>query len=195
MDTRSIDKVKHRLNTDVVRRLLIRYFAECKGFAESFDRLLYPAMVQDMAQQIPQLQPYVEVEPYAVEVDPIGGRAILGWNLYVLGTHRCFLGETYHRDLLDLARQIMSGTIMIPEGGLNTSTNIGSAGGTGGTGSPTARRQVTPRIVVNFVTRVLSKHEHGYVDLSAPRNMNVGSPMSPGFGNTMNGQFFAKPGL
>lgn len=174
MDSQDLNKMKRFLNTDVVRRLLIKYFKE-KGFSESFDRLLYPGMLQDLCGAIPQLANKVEIEPHAVDVDPTTGKAVIGWNLFVLGNHRMYLGETHHSNLSDLARQIESGMIAMSESGR------------------AAMNQSTPRQVVNFVTRVLSKHNSGYVDLTPPSSP---SPMS-GFGaarpNMGNGQFFARP--
>lgn len=146
MDSRSIDKIKHIANTDVVRRMLVKYFVD-KGFTESFDRLLYPALMQDLPIMVPQLATKIDVEPHAVEVDPTTGKAKLGWNLFVLGNQRMYLGETLHRDLVNLARQVQGGSVQTPEAGA------------------IAMKQVTPRQVVNFVTRVLGKHESGYVDL------------------------------
>jgi hypothetical protein len=97
---------------------------------------------------LPMLSSKIEVVPYAADLDPSLGKAVLGWNLFVLGTHRMFLGETYHNNLNDLARQIRSGIIT-------------SSGGYG-----TARQQTTPRKIIIFITRVLSNHEKGYVDLN-----------------------------
>jgi hypothetical protein len=173
MDSRTIDKLKHALNTDVVRRMLVRYFRD-KDFNESFDRLVYPAILQDLPMALPVLTSKVEVEPHAREVDPNTGKAVLGWNLYVLGTHRMYLGETYHRDLAELARQIQAGLIMIPEGA-----------------GTSARRQSTPRQIINFITRVLSRHEFGYVDLMPGQGPGVNPSLGAGMAGS---QFYTKPG-
>jgi len=150
MESYDIDKFKHVSNNEVVRRLLIKYFMD-KGCTTSgsFDRQMYPAMIQDISQVIPVLSNKVEVVPYAGEVDPALGRAVLGWNLFVLGNNRMFLGETYHNNLHDLARQIRGGNIRMPDRGF-----------------PNARRQTTPKRVISFITRILHDHEAGYVDLS-----------------------------
>ena len=159
MDINTVETIKHTSNTEVVRRMLIRYFLE-KGFAESFDRHLYPAMVQDITMVIPQLSTKIEVVPFAEEVDSSQGKAVLGWNLFVLGTNRMYLGQTYHNDLRTLARQIQTGFIMIPEGAVSN-----------------ARRQSTPRRMINFITRVLESHNAGYVDLSTSTiSSKIGEP-------------------
>ncbi len=147
MDSRTVDKIKHVINTDVIRRALIQSFVN-KGFKESFDRPLYPSIIQDLPMIIPSLTSKIEIIPHALNIDPALGKAVIGWNLFALGNHRMYLGETYHSNLTDLAKQIKSGNIRpISEGG-------------------TARRQTTPKRVVSFITRVLSDHEAGYVDLN-----------------------------
>lgn len=148
MESRDIDKMKHLANTEVIRRLLIKYFMD-KGFVESFDRQLYPSLLQDLPMAIPVLGTKVEIIPYAEDVDNMLGRARLGWNMFVLGNHRMYLGETFHNDLRDLARHIHTG--MIPP------SHYGSA-----------RKQTTPKRVIAFITRVLGNSEMGYVDLSPP---------------------------
>ena len=178
MDSHTIETIKHLSNTEVIRRMLIKYFLD-KGFTESFDRHLYPAVVQDITMALPQLSTKIEVVPFAEEVDSYQGKAVLGWNLFVLGTNRMYLGQTYHNDLRSLARQIQTGFIMIPEGAISN-----------------ARRQTTPRRVISFITRVLESHNAGYVDLSTPTNSRkIGEPYMTK--NSMMGmpqQFFTRSG-
>lgn len=179
MDSTTIDKLKHVTNTEVIRRLLVKYFMD-KGFSESFDRQLYPSLIQDLPFIIPVLSNKIEVVPHAEEVDTIMGKARLGWNMFVLGSKRMYLGETYHNNLKDLARQIASGIILPPTGT-----------------SPSARQQTTPRRIVTFITRVLGDHDGGYVDLSPSTN----PPLQPGaaYGSRLSmmgmpQQFFSRSG-
>ncbi len=160
IDSYVIDRLKHVSNTEVVRRVLIKYFMD-KGFAESFDRQMYPALIQDLPLVVPILSNKLEIVPFASEIDTSLGRAVLGWNLFVLGNQRMYLGETYHNSLQDLARQIRSGLIRVPEAGYHT-----------------ARRQTTPRRVVSFITRVLESHDAGYVDLN-PSTRPIRAPGEP----------------
>lgn len=180
IDSYATDRIKHVANTEVVRRLLIKYFVD-KGFSESFDRQMYPSLVQDLPQIIPVLSNKVEIVPHATEVDTSMGRAVLGWNLFVLGNQRMYLGETYHNSLTDLARQIRTGVIRIPESGFHT-----------------ARRQTTPRRVISFMTRVLGTHEGGYIDLN-PTTRPMRQPgESHGPRQTMAGmpqQFFSRSSM
>ena len=173
MDSYTVDKMKYLANTEVIRRLLIKYFMD-KGFTESFDRQLYPSIMQDLTLAIPILMDKVEIVPFAEDIDALSGKAQLGWNLFVLGSHRMFLGNTQHNDLQDLARQIRSGIISVPMEGIAS-----------------ARRQTTPRRVVTFVTRVLGNHEAGYTDLTPNTKQSMpGEPyQSRGAMNGMPQQF------
>ncbi len=147
MNQQEMDNVKRAMNANVVRRLMIRYFVE-KGFSNSFDRALHPTLLQDLTMRCQPLASKVEVVPHAVEVNPSLGRATLGWNLFVLGNHRMYLGETIHSDLIGLAQQLRAGATAVRPT------------------LSTCRRQSTPRRVVNFVVRVLGEHDSGYVDLT-----------------------------
>lgn len=167
-------KYKHAVNNEVIRRLLVRYFMD-KGFKDSFDKLVYPSLIQDMPYIIPILSNKVEITPHVVELDPVIGKAILGWNLFVLGYYRMYLGETYHNDLMGLARQIRTGFI-IPNG--------------------QATRQSSPKRIIAFILRVLGSHSDGYVDLLPPTR----SPQKPGDMLASRGsvvgsphQFFGRP--
>lgn len=162
IDSYDIDRIKHTTNTEVVRRLLVKYFCD-KGYTESFDRQMYPAMIQDLPMTIPPLSSKIEIIPHAKEIDSSLGKAVLSWNMFVLGTNRMFLGESYHNSLHDLARQIRAGTIQVPE-------VVGS--------SATARKQTTPRRIIHFITRVLGDHESGYIDLN-PSNTPFRTPGEP----------------
>ncbi len=182
LDSYTIDRIKHVANTEVVRRLMIKYFID-KGFGESktFDCQMYPALIQDLPMVIPVLGNKLEIVPFANEIDTSQGRAVLGWNLFVLGNQRMYLGETYHNSLQDLARQIRTGVIRVPEAGFHT-----------------ARRQTTPRRVVSFVTRILSTHDQGYVDLN-PGTRPIRTPGEPYAVKAslagMPQQFFSRSGM
>jgi len=178
MESADIDKIKHLTNVEVVRRLLIKYFYE-KNFTESFDRHVYPALLQDLVVAIPMLVNKIEVVPYAEEIDVTQGKVVLGWNLFVLGNNRMYLGSTYHNDMKDLARQIKSGMVMIPEGYYHN-----------------ARRQTTAKAIITFITRVLGSHQSGYVDLApATRRRTLEEPFAAR--NALMGmpqQFFTRSG-
>ncbi len=144
------EAIKHATNIEAVRRLLIRFFMS-EGY-ESFDRLVFPPILAKLPVMIEQLDNKVEVIPYVMSLNPMTGRAILGWNMFVLGTHSMFLGKTYHSDLRELAAQIRNGDMPF------SSENI------------SASNQTTARRIIIFITKVLSEHEDGYVDLRQASN-------------------------
>lgn len=165
MESTDIYRLKHAANTEVIRRLLIKYFMD-KGFTESFDRLIYPAKIADLPLAIPELTTKVEVVPHAVDINPATSQGVIGWNMFVLGNQRMYLGETHHSNLTDLARDLTSGNIVQNE-------------------SYPATRQTTPRRIVNFITRVLTNSKTGYVNLDIAQNMILpNAPMN--FGNMTN---------
>jgi hypothetical protein len=176
MDAYAVQKLKHSLNTEVTRRLLIKYFVS-KGFSDSFDRLMYPATIQDMQYVIPELFTKLEVVPHAASVDPMTDSAKIGWNLFVLGEKRMFLGETYHSGLTHLAQMIMSGQVVAE--------------------SSDATKQTTPRRIIHFITNVLRGVEGGYVDLTPKMIPNMfQDSMSSRMGNNMgmSSQYFSRSG-
>jgi hypothetical protein len=142
-------KIKHALNTDVIRRLLIFYFTE-KGYGNSFDRFIYPPHLIDLPTLISPLHNKIEITPSIEEIDPIDGKATIRWNMFILGSHRMDLGTTSHNDLALLAKQIKSGFTMGPE---DIATSIS---------------RVTPKRTIAFICRVLSNSESGYTDLRPP---------------------------
>tara|TARA_R110000751_G_scaffold132023_3_gene234444 strand:- start:740 stop:1264 length:525 start_codon:yes stop_codon:yes gene_type:complete len=146
MDSYDIDRVKAKANLEAVKRVLIKYFCE-KGFQESFDRQLYPAIIQDISFAIPAFSTKIEVVPHIVEMDTASDSATLGWNLFVLGNQRMYLGDTSHRNLVTLASEIRNGQLVIPEH------------------CSSAMRTSTPRRVIGFITRVLESKKSGFVDL------------------------------
>lgn len=176
INTDDIAKVKHWMNTDTIRRLLIKYFIE-KGFENSFDRQINPILIQDIIKVIPLLTTKIEIIPNVEELDSTLGKAILAWNLFVLGNNRMYLGSTYHNNLSDLAMQIRANNPITMH-------------------SDTVRRATTPRKIITFITRVLSDHEQGYVDLN-PVTKNITQPGDGAAARhamvAMPQQFFSRP--
>jgi hypothetical protein len=178
MTNLDIERIRHAANTDVIRLLLTKYFVK-KGFLNEdggLDRRVNPVMMQDLPLSVPVLAGKLEIEPHAVEIDPTTGCGVIGWNLFVLGTHRMYLGETYHHNLPELARQIKAGTIRPDIHG-------------------SSRRESTPKHVITFITRTLGQSEGGYVDFSRNR-LGVTSPAwyRGGRGPSQEAQFFTRSG-
>jgi len=171
MDPKFVDDFRHALNGDVARRLLIRYFSN-KGY-ECFDQLIYPPMVQDMPMVIPEMVDKIEVVPHAQNIDPMCDTAQLGWNLFILGHQRIYLGETYHTGLKQLALQLQRGVVIAED--------------------QMATRQTTPKRLIHFVTRILESHRGGYLNLS-PKIMPLTMRRPQIGGSNMAQSFFTRSG-
>ncbi len=171
MDHQFIDKLRHTLNNDVASRLLIKYFVT-KGF-DSFDGFVYPPLIYDLPMVIPEMADKLEVAPHARLIDPINDMAELGWNLFVLGNQRMYLGETYHLGLKQLATQLQQRSVL--------------------TEDRSSTRQTTPRRIINFIERVMLTHRGGFLNL-APRTAPM-VPFQQFSGSTgMGQQFFNRVG-
>lgn len=166
------DKLRVALNNDVAERLLVKYFVN-KGFDKAqFDSFIYPPILQDMQYAITEMSDKIEIVPYVNNIDPFGDTARLGWNLFVLGNQRCYLGETFHVGLRNLVLQLQHGQILAED--------------------RSAIQQTTPRRVIKFISRVLQSHTDGYINLT-PRTIPVyQQPKASGM--SMSQQFWSKPG-
>ena len=173
MDTGFVDKLRATLNNEVAERLLVRYFVS-KGFDKTqLDRLIYPPLIQDMQFAITEMSDKIEVVPYVKNINPMTDTAELGWNLFVLGNQRCFIGESFHVGLKRLALQLQHGQILSED--------------------QTATHQTTPRRIINFMVRVLQAHEEGYINLT-PRIIPLPYQQPRASGLGMAQQFWARPG-
>lgn len=159
-----IDKLHVHLNAELIKRLLIRYFID-KGFTDSFDEKMYPPILQDLAEKVPELSNKVEIVPYAVEIDPHSKHVRLGWNLFVLGNQRMFLGESDHTSMNDLRRAAET-------------SNVELHGG--------SRKEATPKRVIHFITKVLSNKEHGSLYNADLTGEHI-NPMPTTMANTQSG--------
>ena len=145
-------KIHQTLNKELTKRLLIRYFCN-KGFSENFNKKIYPPILQDILVHVPQLVGKIEVAPFVEDVDPNTGVVRLGWNLFVLGHRRIYIGESIHSNLTEV-RMGVGGPL---EG---TSYKIGTA---------------TPKRIVNFICNVLGKNKDGDIT-SIPKNILMRTP-------------------
>jgi hypothetical protein len=125
-----IDRIRQGLNREFVLRSLIRYFFE-KGFGESFDAHIYPPSIQDIGTKVPHFEDVIEVVPHVDGIYAGQGIVRLGWNLFVLGTRRMYLGKTTHKNLTELKHA------SVPAGQVLEST-------------------ATPRAIVKFVLSAIS---------------------------------------
>lgn len=162
MNSLNFNKINQVLNATLLRRLLVRYFVD-KGYGESFEVSVYPPAIQDLSDSIPEIGRSIEVVPHAVHIDPQTGSGRVGWNLFVNGNQRLFLGVTEHGDMNDVAKMLQS------DGLVPAMTDDASASDT-----------TTPKRIVNFIVRILSKSKYG-IDRQPPKNVN---PIGPNSGSS-----------
>jgi len=98
-------KVYMALNKELLRRILIKYFFE-RGYKESMSGKIYPPSIQDIPTSVPQLAGKIDIQPHIEDVNPMTGLITLGWNLFILGNKRMYLGETSHTSLRDIKNVI-----------------------------------------------------------------------------------------
>lgn len=169
-DRMLLDKVRHALNAEFIKRSLTKYFVN-KGF-QDFKTLVYSPMIQDMPKAIPELAHKVEVVPYVKEVMPATGQVTIGWNLFVLGVNRMELGDSTHANMADLQRAIYGPA---PH---SLSTNMKS-----------------PADIIEFVVKVMKNSQDGMVHPSpagyvpGPDNANINRPK---LGPTQSGGYYEK---
>lgn len=170
-DRELADRIRHVLNSELIRRLLIKYFTE-KGFS-NFNSPIYPPILQDMSVRIPELTNKVEMIPHVREINPATGQVTIGWNLFVLGTNRIDLGESTHNNLAELQRAIYG-------------QQYGS----------TSLNDKSPADVIDFITKVLSHSQSGIITpqiVTPISHLSVSDVVNrPRIGSTLSGQYYEK---
>ncbi len=164
-----VDNLEYTFNGEFARRLLIKFFCS-KGFHENFDKRVYPPLMQDILEAAPEFIGKMELIPSAVEIDPGSGFARLGWNLFLLGNQRMYLGETEHTELSELAQSLDSNSFVVTESEID---NV-------------FRQGRSARDITNWVTRVLGRSEGGLL-----RSLERTEPSS--LGNAQGTDFFERP--
>jgi len=153
-------RITSLMHAELAKRLILDYF-EKKGLIEKFDMPLSPIIIADMPKSIPELSRKVEVVPYVHKIDPFTGASELGWNLFVLGNSRMYLGRTQHKHINELLT--IAGTTS------ESAVEIAS----------------TPRDIIKFISETLSQSEDGKVDIGYQpivpqfmRKPTISSPVS-----------------
>lgn len=133
-------KIETVLSKELVKNKIHSYF-EAKGFDKESEQTIYPPIMSNMQFDIPELFDKIEVKPYSIDIDPTTGIIRLGWNLFVLGQFRMYLGESQHTTLQDIRSAAMGGIdVQAPNG------NKGVA---------------TPMAITKFVIDILSNTKGG----------------------------------
>jgi len=100
MDNFTKTRLVNLVNLEYVRRLLIKYFSD-KGY-KNFKLSPYPPSLTDLTESIPQLRPIIEIKNFVEDIDMVNSNIKMGWNLFILGNKRVFLGYTTHKNLSDV---------------------------------------------------------------------------------------------
>lgn len=158
MNSRLIKSIRDCVAKEAARRALKVYF-EGKGFSNP-DALVMPSQIADISVGVPEFGDRLEVNGYNDHYDPFTSVLKAGWNLYVNGTNRMFLGRTVHNRVPD----ITSGTI--PEH------------------ADLAEPEHTVKEICSFIMKTLSRTEGGFDRL--PPNTRVAMPNPMGL-RTMTG--------
>ena len=146
--------LRQLLNEELIRRLLTKYFVD-KGIAkENFEANIYPPVMQDVTQLVPQLSDLVEVEASVKDFHP-SGRVKLVWNLFALGNQRLLLGESSHSNLSEL-KQVQVGF----------------------DNKKSAIRAASPKSIIEFVAKVLGTSKAGAIDPKQQKSATPGAPQN-----------------
>ena len=100
MDNASKSSLVKILQKEFVRRKLIQYF-ESKGY-DNFKVNPYPPSIVDIMERVDILNGIVEINHSLEDVNIQTNDIKLGWNLFVLGNKRAFLGYTTHQSLIEV---------------------------------------------------------------------------------------------
>lgn len=98
MDPKLINNIRSILDIMSIKKQLTEYLTS-KGIDPG--TTVYPPLLQDI-QSIGDVSNRIELIPFMEEIDPASGYIRVGWNLFVLGTNKKFLGYTNHKSLNDL---------------------------------------------------------------------------------------------
>lgn len=132
--------IYYALNSELLRRTLIKYFFE-KGLKEQMNSKLYPPIIQDITIKIPQLSSKIEVVPCVEDIDPYNGVVTLGWNLFVSGNNRIYLGESIHQQLSEI--------------------NIAGLGPLAMNQGINVTQYATPKKIISFIVNLLGDNKSG----------------------------------
>lgn len=100
MNSKLLKEIQQAVAKEVAKKALQVYF-EGKGF-KTPDSLVIPSQISDISLGVPEFGNRLEVVGYNEQYDPFTGVAKVGWNLYVNGSNRMYLGETVHNSVSDL---------------------------------------------------------------------------------------------
>ena len=150
MDYKLIKQIRQAISSELVRKSLIEYFLSKEIPLTSS---INPPVISDMEENLPQLSGYIEVQPHVVESNPKTAEAKVGWNLFVLGVNRKFIGYSKHSSYSELSEPMNNQ--------INLEKNL----------SYTTVEEVIEFIVDTF-------EEHNIIIDADPAQMSVNAPMA-----------------
>jgi len=95
MDPKLINNIRHILDISNIKNQINEFIKTNEIATES---LLYPPSLSNLL----VISDKIELVPFMEELDPSGGNFRAGWNLFVFGTNRKFLGYTTHQTIDEL---------------------------------------------------------------------------------------------
>lgn len=112
-----INYINSRLTGTLIRRKMVRYFVD-KGLAEEIDNKVSPLDLVDLSAAVPEISDRIELVPHIKDINPQSGHGKVGWNLFVDGSKRMYLGQIEYSDMSEFARQLSSGQggFILPDG-------------------------------------------------------------------------------
>lgn len=146
MDIKLTKRLNNLMNAELAKRLLIRYFDAKQA---NFTQPLNPQSMADIGQSIPEFYQKVEIVPYVSKLDPLTGFTEIGWNLFVLGNQRMYLGRTKHKSLGELVG--LRDAVAMQD---NMSDII-----------------TTPKQVIEFICKTLKHSDDGKLEMAPPTEL------------------------
>lgn len=157
-------RLEHRLGKEVAKKALLEYMTQ-RGY-DNQNMLVYPPAIYDIGAQ-PDTFKKVELVPFQKDSDPTTNAVVVGWNMFVLGTNRLYLGTTTHTSLAEL------------QGGITESSS--------------SDLEKTSSEIIEFILRVLDDHEDGFKRAPQAGSNQPGLPTNkPRIGPSASGGYYER---
>lgn len=142
--------LKKAITNDVLKKDLVQYFIN-KVERDGLDTTHSPILWQDLLDTMPYLNGYIELIPHNEYLNVAKDEINIGWNIFVLGIQRMYIGSTKHKHLKKTASEFKTGYI-----------------------SPTKYydSNVTPRQIIAFICRVIKDSNLTHIDKNSLETMS-----------------------
>ena len=158
-------RLEHRLGKEITTKALKEYMAQ-HGYGNG-NLLVFPPSINDIGLQ-PDTFKKVELVPFPKDTDPTSNGVVVGWNLFVLGTNRLYLGSTIHGSMAEL------------KGGVGNEVG--------------ANLEKTAAEIVDFIVNILDDNEDGFKRFPMDGSMSQpGVPLNkPRIGPSASGGYYER---